>query len=102
MNKQDIISGLCSDNPGSSRAVHKDTVDKITGLIMEFVGQGERVTIAGFGTFETREMRPRKARNPRTGTPVAVEACVKPVFRPSPKFKKVVEDYAGKKTRKKP
>lgn len=98
MNKQDIISKLCADMPQDTcKAVPKMAVDKMTEIIMEFVGDGKRVTIAGFGTFETREMRPRKARNPRTGDAVAVSACVKPVFRPSPKFKKMVSENVGKK-----
>lgn len=92
MNKQDIVSDLCSADPNSNRAANKDIVDKVTGLIMSYVGQGHRVTIAGFGTFESRMMRPRKARNPRTGASVDVDACIKPVFRPSPKFKKMVID----------
>lgn len=99
MNKQDIISGLCSAEPGSRRSVHRDAVDRVTSLIMRFVGQGHRVTIAGFGTFEARTMKPRKARNPRTGASVAVDACVKPVFRPSPRFKKMVEDGNGSKAK---
>lgn len=97
MNKQDIISRLCAAEPGSSRTDHRNVVDMITSLIMDFVGRGHRVTIAGFGTFETRKMKPRKARNPRTGTAVDVAACVKPVFRPSPKFKKMVEDGDAEK-----
>lgn len=44
------------------------------------VAKGEKVTVAGFGTFERRERPARAGRNPRTGEPLAIAAKSAPAF----------------------
>ena len=42
---------------------------------------GDKIQIAGFGTFEVRERAAKTARNPRTGETIDVPACKVPAFK---------------------
>jgi DNA-binding protein HU-beta len=49
--------------------------------ITETLQKGEKVQIVGFGTFDVKERAARKARNPRTGEEIDVDASKAPVFK---------------------
>lgn len=51
------------------------------GLIADALDRGEKVTIAGFGTFGPRERAARRVRDPRTGEPREVPAARVASFR---------------------
>ena len=51
------------------------------GLIAAELDAGNKVTIAGFGTFEMRRRKARSGRNPRTGQPIEIRASHYPAFR---------------------
>ena len=51
------------------------------GIIPAALDAGEKVTIAGFGTFEMRERRARSGRNPRTGQSIKIGPSRYPAFR---------------------
>ena len=63
-----------------SRAVdltRKDSetiIDAIFGGIVKALRRGEKTECRGFGTFRTRQRRPRIGRNPKTGARVEVPA----------------------------
>ena len=44
------------------------------------ITKGEKVTVAGFGTFERRERPERSGRNPRTGEALTIAARSAPAF----------------------
>ncbi len=81
--------------------MEKPEVAKVVNAVLQVVGEtvakGERVTLAGFGTFERRRRRARLGRNPRTGEAVKIPATVKPWFRPGKAFKQAV---LGKRRRR--
>jgi nucleoid DNA-binding protein len=55
--------------------------------VIAAVGNGERVQLPGFGTFEARERSARTGRNPRTGEELTIAASVAPAFKPATAFK---------------
>ena len=57
------------------------------GIIPAALDLGEKVTIAGFGTFEMRERRARTGRNPRTGQAIKIGKSRYPAFRAGVSFK---------------
>jgi DNA-binding protein HU-beta len=61
-------------------------LDTVTGTLAE----GERVSIFGFGVFETVDRAARTARNPSTGGTVQVPAMSVPRFRPGQALKDAV------------
>jgi nucleoid DNA-binding protein len=45
-------------------------VDTFLEVVLDTLGQGERIEIRGFGVFQIEEREERKSRNPRTGESV--------------------------------
>lgn len=56
------------------------------------LADGEKVQIAGFGAFETKERGPHIGRNPKTGELVEVPATRAAVFKAGKKLKEKVAD----------
>jgi DNA-binding protein HU-beta len=52
------------------------------GLIASALARGERVQVAGFGTFEVRQRKARVGRDPRTRRRIEIPASAAPAFRP--------------------
>ncbi|MCD6276433.1 DNA-binding protein [Euryarchaeota archaeon ex4484_178] len=66
-----------------ARAVIKAFVEEV----VEHVNKGEKVNLVGFGIFERRVQKARKARNPRTKEIINVPEKKKFTFRASSKIK---------------
>ena len=87
MNKLELVAHL-SRRTGLSSEGAKLAVEALfgnasqAGLIAAALRQGERVQLAGFGTFEARTRRERQGRNPQTREMIVIPAGVAPAFRP--------------------
>lgn len=70
-------------------------------VVQQAVAAGEKVTLVGFGVFESRQKKAREARegrNPITGQAIQIAATnemATPRFRPGLKFKQIVEGSSG-------
>ena len=64
--------------------------DGIIDTIKANVASGEKIALAGFGTFEAVERAARKGRNPKTSEAIMIPASKSPKFKASKKFKDVV------------
>ena len=63
---------------------HKQANELLSGTIALMAGhlkKGERVRIAGLGTFEVRKRAARMGRNPATGEAIEIKASKKVAFR---------------------
>jgi len=71
---------------------------KDTGIVVNLVldnislalSRGDKVELRGFGSFRVKQRCSRRARNPRTGTSVAVPAKLVPFFKASNELKSLV------------
>jgi len=66
MNKADLVNEI-SSKTGLTKTKTNDVVDAIVESIQNALSKGERVTLVGFGTFDTITRKERKGRNPKTG-----------------------------------
>ena len=57
--------------------------------------RGDRVTIAGFGSFAVRERKPRRVRNPRNGGDMQVAGRRVARFRPGTDLQSAVDRTDG-------
>ncbi|GIL85797.1 hypothetical protein Vretimale_19533 [Volvox reticuliferus] len=69
--------------------------DTLFKAVQEAVTSGKRVTVLGFGTFESRDRKEKAGRNPRTGESITIPAAKAPAFRASPTFKEKVNGKAA-------
>lgn len=65
-------------------------VDAVIEAIQNALVEGEKVAIAGFGSFEVVERAARTARNPRTGEEIEVAASKAVKFKPLKALKEAV------------
>lgn len=76
-----------------SRRDSEIIVETIFDSIVKSLKAGDRIEIRGFGSFRTRQRKPRIGRNPRTGARVDVPAKRIAYFMPSKKLKDLVNKY---------
>jgi len=97
VNKSGLVAEVAKRS-GSSKAEVARTVDAAIDAIRETVASGERVALAGFGTFERKHRNQRIARNPRKPkVPIVVPARDVPTFNPGNEFREAVASRRRKR-----
>ena len=89
--KADCIGHL-ADNVDISKRQAGDAFDALITYITETLQGGDRVQIAGFGTFSVVERAAREGRNPRTGETIPIPASKSVKFRVGAGLKEAVND----------
>lgn len=81
MIKSELILRIAQQNPH----LYQRDVERIINTILSEIGtalaRGDRVELRGFGAFSVKDRQARTGRNPRTATPVKVEAKRVPYFK---------------------
>ncbi|MGL5510629.1 MAG: HU family DNA-binding protein, partial [Microcoleaceae cyanobacterium] len=79
MNKGELVDAIAQ-----AADVTKKDADKVLSaaleVIMDAVSSGDKVTLVGFGSFESRERKAREGRNPKTGEKMEIPETVVPAF----------------------
>jgi integration host factor subunit beta len=89
MTKADLIENVVRVAQ-MSRKDSEIIVETIFESVVKSLRAGDKVEIRGFGSFRTRQRRPRIGRNPKTGARVEVPAKTIPYFKPSKDLKDLV------------
>jgi DNA-binding protein HU-beta len=89
VNKSELIDALAAQLQGSKKDA-TTAVESILDHITRSVVAGEKVALAGFGTFQKVARKARTARNPLTGAAVKVKATNVIKFKPAVQLKEVV------------
>ncbi|MEG4229170.1 HU family DNA-binding protein [Microcoleus sp. N9_B2] len=86
MNKGELVDAVAE-----KATVTKKQADAVLSAaleaIMEAVSNGDKVTLVGFGSFESRERKAREGRNPKTGDKMEIPATRVPAFSAGKLFK---------------
>lgn len=90
MNKEILVKTVADSIEGATKKDIKIVVDTVFETITSSLINGDKVSIAGFGSFEITERAARECKNPRTGEPVHVEASKAPKFKASKTLKDAV------------
>lgn len=81
MTKKEIVKQI-SEKLGLTQLKTKEIVQQTFDAIVDTLLQEKRIELRNFGVFEVKRRKPRKARNPRTGERVDVEAKNVVTFKP--------------------
>ena len=81
MNQGDLADAM-AEATGAKRAEAAKVVEAVLDAIRDGLKRGEKVTISGFGVFETSRREARQGRNPRTGEAVEIAASTAIKFKP--------------------
>jgi integration host factor subunit beta len=71
--KSELIEKIAAKNPNLMQKDVEKIVNVVLNEIIKTLAAGDRVEFRGFGAFSVRTRAPRMAKNPRTGTKVAVD-----------------------------
>lgn len=89
MNKGELISAVADKTDLTKKDAEK-AVNALFETIQETLATGEKVQLIGFGTFEVRERKARKGRNPQTGEEIDIDAALVPAFKAGKALKDAV------------
>ena len=89
MTKKELIKKIADEQVISQKQASA-IVDSVFDSIVASVAAGEKVSIPGFGTFESKTRAARTGRNPRTKETVEIPASTVPVFKAGKEFKEKV------------
>lgn len=90
MNKSQLVEQMATKTDTTQKAATA-LLNALIDSITQAVADGEKVTLVGFGTFDSRERKAREGRNPKTGEPIKIPAAMVPVFSPGKEFKEAVK-----------
>ena len=93
MTKADLIDEV-SRLAELTRKDSEVIVETIFDSVVRSLRAGDKIEIRGFGSFRTRQRKPRVGRNPKTGERVDVPAKKIPFFKPSKELKGLVNEGA--------
>ena len=89
MTKAELIEGV-SRVVEMSRKDSEVIVETIFDSIVKSLKAGDKIEIRGFGSFRTRQRKPRIGRNPKTGEIVDVPPKKLPFFKVGKELKEIV------------
>ncbi len=90
MNKDDIIKTVTEKTDGFKKKDIAVIVDTVFDTIKNTLASGEKVSIAGFGSFTISERAARIGKNPQTSEEIMIPASKSPKFKASKAFKEIV------------
>ena len=88
-NKADLISTI-ANAADLSKSQAGAALDALLGDISAALAKGERVAIAGFGTFQISARAARQGRNPQTGATIQIAASKNVRFKAGKQLKEAV------------
>ena len=86
MNKQEFITHLANQHDCKKVEAEK-AIDMFTSSVIDAMGQGNEISLVGFGNFYITKIAPRSGRNPRNGEVIQIKACNQPKFKTGKKLK---------------
>ena len=85
MNKGELVANIALSGDMTKVAAGK-ALDSVLAHMAKAMKRGERVTLAGFGSFRVVERAEQKGRNPQTGQTIIIPAHNVVKFRPGKKL----------------
>ena len=86
MNKGELVEKI-SVATGLTKKESEGAINALVETIQSALKGGDKVAIAGFGTFEVKERKSRTGRNPHTGEEIKIAASKAPKFKAGKSFK---------------
>lgn len=89
MNKTELIAAISANTELTKKDAEK-ALKAFVDVVGNELSKGEKVQLAGFGTFEVVERAAREGINPRTKETIQIPASKAPKFKPMKSLKEKV------------
>ena len=86
MHKEGFSKHIAQQHSITQKAAH-DVIDTFTSSVIDAMGQGNEISLVGFGNFGINKIAARSGRNPRTGEALKIAAYNQPKFKVGQKLK---------------
>lgn len=86
MTKAEMVKAL-SEKTGMTKADSERAFNGVFELVKEELAKGNKVPVAGFGTFRVSERAARLGKNPRTGETIRIPASKSVAFKAGSELK---------------
>lgn len=96
MTKEELAREV-AQRTGVSRKVVLSILMSLLETMTDNLCEGESIFLRGFGCFETREGRKRRARDPQGDGIIDIPPKIRPVFRPYRDLKEAIQEGLGKR-----
>lgn len=90
MNKTEFVSAI-AEKAGLTKKDAEAAYKAFTDTVVEAVKAGDKLALAGFGTFEVKERAARTGINPKTKEKIQIAASKAPAFKAAKAFKDAVK-----------
>jgi DNA-binding protein HU-beta len=90
MTKADLVGKMAS-GAGITKALAEKALNSFVDAVEEALGNGDKITLVGFGTFDVAKRSQREGRNPRTGQTITIPASKVVRFKAGNKLKEKVK-----------
>ncbi len=89
MNKSELVDAVANKAEVTKKQA-EIVISATIETIMEAVAGDDKVTLVGFGSFESRDRKAREGRNPKTNEKMSIPATKVPAFSAGKLFKEKV------------
>lgn len=89
MNKIELIAAV-AEKSGMTKKDAEKALTAVVETLTEALVKGEKVTLVGFGSFETKTREARIGRNPKTKETIEIPATTVPTFKAGTALKNAV------------
>ena len=97
LNRAELIDAMQKRADGRLHKYQVEiAVDAFCGVVLDALGQGEKVKLVGFGEWYPKRRAARIGRNPKTNEPVPIPARIMPVFKPGSDMVNAVQGTSNK------
>ena len=83
LTKADLVHQLYITRPNLTKSKAVDSVETFLSLSKSLLIAGESLLLSGFGKFSIKDKRPRRGRNPQTGSELILDARRVVTFKPA-------------------
>ena len=90
LTKADLVAQV-ADTADLEKKQAQKAVDALFDAISNALKEGNKVVLAGFGSFEVKTRAAREGRNPRTGETIKIPAQATPTFKAGKTLKELVK-----------
>jgi DNA-binding protein HU-beta len=89
MNKTELVNAIASKTELSKKDV-ETVVNGFMSEVTECLQNKDKLSLVGFGNFQTRQRAARQGHNPSTGESISIPASTVAAWKPSKKLKELL------------
>lgn len=89
MNKSEFINHIAKQDT-CTKAEAERVIDMFTSSVIDALGDGNEISLIGFGNFSISKVAARDGRNPATGKPIKIPARNQAKFKAGQKLKDAI------------